>query len=53
MEKIEVENQNGENEMMQEWERGHRRGKIFGGLIVVTIGALFLARETGAYFPTK
>ena len=51
MEKIEVENQNNEKEMMQEWERGHRRGKVFGGMIVVAIGSLFLAREIGVDLP--
>lgn len=40
-----------ETEMFQEWENSHRRGKIFGGLIIITIGSLFLARELGYVLP--
>ena len=36
---------------MNQWEQKHRRGKIFGGLLIVTIGALFLAREMGVLIP--
>jgi hypothetical protein len=37
-----------------EWrklEKTHRRGKIMGGLLIVAIGSLFLARELGAEIP--
>jgi predicted membrane protein len=44
-----------QNEQMEEFrmrfEKKQRRGKIFGGLLVVTIGSLFLARELGAAIP--
>ena len=40
-----------ENEMFQEWEQSHRRGRFLGGLIIVGIGALFLAREMGVIMP--
>ncbi|HRG59437.1 MAG TPA: DUF5668 domain-containing protein [Bacteroidia bacterium] len=33
------------------WERAHRRGKISGGLILITIGAIFLLRELGTPIP--
>jgi predicted membrane protein len=32
-------------------EKIHRRGKIMGGLLIVTIGSLFLARELGVEMP--
>ncbi len=36
---------------MRDWEKSHRRGKIFGGMILVGIGSLFLAREMGLEIP--
>lgn len=49
-------NQNQEScmseEMMQEWEASHRRGKIFGGLLVIGAGVLFLLKEMGAWLPS-
>lgn len=56
MERVDSENTNASNEnnqdeMMRNWEKSHRRGKILGGLIVVGIGSLFLAREMGMYMP--
>jgi predicted membrane protein len=38
-------------EMWQQWEKEHKRGKIIGGSIVVIAGALFLAKELGVSFP--
>ncbi len=35
----------------QEMAESHRRGKIMGGLLIVTVGSLFLAREMGAILP--
>ena len=35
----------------QKAEKSHRRGKVMGGLLIVTIGSLFLARELGAEIP--
>lgn len=32
-------------------EKSHRRGKLMGGLLIVTIGSLFLARELGIEIP--
>jgi predicted membrane protein len=40
-----------ENDLMQRWESEHRRGRLFGGLIIVGVGVLFLAREMGALIP--
>ncbi len=41
-----------QDELWRKMEKRHRRGKIMGGLLVVTIGSLFLAREMGAEIPT-
>lgn len=47
-----MENQNEYNEeLAREWDNKHRRGKMMGGLLVVTAGVLFLARELGAEIP--
>jgi predicted membrane protein len=56
MEIIDSENKNAatnsnEDNWMRNWERSQRRGKIFGGMIVVAIGSLFLAREMGVEMP--
>lgn len=37
--------------MMKEWESTSRRGRLFGGLFIVAIGALFLLREMGIWLP--
>jgi predicted membrane protein len=39
------------DEMWRDWEKEHRRGKILGGIVLVIIGSLFLAKELGAIFP--
>lgn len=39
-------------DMWRKIEKSHRRGKIMGGLLVIAIGSLFLARELGAIIPT-
>jgi predicted membrane protein len=44
--------ENTEYEMcQQEWEKRHRRGKLYGGIFIVIIGSLFLLRELGFIFP--
>jgi predicted membrane protein len=48
METIEKQPQ---DEMWKQWEKEHKRGKIFGGIFIVIIGSLFLARELGVVFP--
>lgn len=40
-----------QEEMWQKWEKEHKRGKIMGGIVIVIVGALFLAREMGVIFP--
>jgi predicted membrane protein len=35
----------------EEWHKRHRRGKIFGGIILVAVGALLMARHLGALLP--
>ena len=52
MENSEKENTNFETDSYNSWESNHRRGKLFGGLIIVGIGCLFLAREMGAIIPS-
>ncbi|MBS1636517.1 MAG: hypothetical protein JST26_11430 [Bacteroidetes bacterium] len=49
-----MENQtehNQQEELWRNWEKSHRRGKIFGGILIVTAGSLFLAKELGAQIP--
>jgi hypothetical protein len=47
-----MEDQNKQNdESWNEIEKSHRRGKIIGGLLIVTTGFLFLARELGVEMP--
>lgn len=38
-------------EMCKQIEKGHRRGKVVGGILVVIAGSLFLAKELGADIP--
>ena len=45
------ENEKQEQEMMREWDRKHRRGKVAAGLIIIAIGGLFLGREMGLLIP--
>lgn len=48
-----MENENKMNETFwQEAEKNHKRGKVLGGILVVTIGALFLGRELGMEIPS-
>ncbi len=58
---METENQNTENknfynnenwdERMKEYQTRHRNGKIFGGIILFIVGAAYLAKEMGVFFP--
>jgi len=41
-----------QDEMWQQWEKEHKRGKVLGGMIIVIAGSLFLARELGVQFPS-
>ena len=45
------EQENPQNDMWATYEKAHRRGKVMGGLLILTIGSLFLARELGAQLP--
>lgn len=47
---MEIQDTNKEN-MWQQWEAEHKRGKVIGGIFVVIAGALFLGRELGAEIP--
>ena len=40
-----------DDDTWKEMEKSNRRGKIMGGLLIVTIGSLFLARELGVEMP--
>lgn len=40
-----------DDNMWNNIEKSHRRGKIMGGLLIVAIGSLFLARELGVEIP--
>ncbi len=49
-----MENQTNSAEQEQfweNWEKNHRRGKMIGGFFVVLFGALYLAKELGAFIP--
>jgi predicted membrane protein len=58
---METQNQNTENknfynnenwdERMKEYQTRHRNGKIFGGIILFIVGAAYLAKEMGVFFP--
>lgn len=43
--------QNRQEEMWQQFEESHKRGKVIGGLLVVVAGSLFLAKELGVGIP--
>lgn len=45
------ENNSHETEMWRRWEKEHRRGRIFGGFILVGVGIVFLMRELGVEIP--
>lgn len=40
-----------QEEILKEWENTSRRGRLFGGLMIVAIGALFLLRELDFWLP--
>lgn len=49
-----MENQEPRSQHEEIWkcaEKNHQRGKIFGGLLIVVIGSLYLAKELGAEIP--
>src|ERR1700756_5277171 len=55
---METQNQNPNNNFTNDWENHfkehqirHQRGKIFGGILLVAIGGIFLAKEMGVVFP--
>lgn len=48
---MENQNTNPTEERWAEWEKSHRKGKIFGGLLIVAVGVVFLAKELGANIP--
>lgn len=46
-----IEEREGDELVWKKIEKSHRRGKVTGGILIVTIGSLFLARELGAEIP--
>ncbi len=40
-----------EEDLRIQWEKTHRRGKIVGGLLFITAGALYLAKQMGNNIP--
>lgn len=48
---MEVQDLKNKEDMWSQWEAEHKRGKIVGGLFVVIVGSLFLAKELGAEIP--
>ena len=52
MENNEKEIKNDDAELFNRWEKNHRKGKIFGGLIIIAAGCLFLAKEMGSVIPS-
>ncbi len=51
MENQEKENELSNDKMWKQCEEQHRRGRRFGGLVVVAIGVIFLLGEMGAEIP--
>ena len=51
MENQGTENNMNETEMYRKWEHQQRRGRVFGGLIIVGAGVVYLAQELGAAIP--
>ncbi|MGZ4088965.1 MAG: LiaF transmembrane domain-containing protein [Bacteroidia bacterium] len=50
---MDIQDSNKEHdELWKNWEKDHRRGKIFGGIVIVAAGVLFLAKELGVEIPT-
>jgi predicted membrane protein len=45
------ESNNSETEVFKRMKKNHRNGRILKGLILVSIGSLFFAREMGVFFP--
>ncbi len=45
------ENDRSDEEMWKQWDSDSRRGKVLGGIFIVAVGALFLARELGMWLP--
>ena len=40
-----------QEQIWNRWETNNRRGKIAGGVLIVLLGSLYLARELGAMIP--
>lgn len=40
-----------DNDNFESWERQARRGRVLGGIVVVAVGAVLLARQLGADIP--
>lgn len=47
----EDKNNQRDNDAWRKWDAERGRGRIFGGLFIVIIGALFLMREMGVFLP--
>jgi predicted membrane protein len=48
---MENKGDNSKENLIKNFEAEHKRGKILGGLLVVVIGVVFLAKELGAEIP--
>ena len=49
-----MQQEEGHNRFEGNWkqmEKSHARGKVLGGILLVTAGSLFLAKELGAEIP--
>lgn len=51
MTEMEDKERHTDQEIWSKMEKEHRRGKIFGGILIVVAGSLFLAKELGAEIP--
>lgn len=49
---MEYQEQHNQDTMWRKMEEAHKRGKIFGGILVVIAGSLFLGRELGVAIPS-
>jgi len=48
---METLDNNNENNWVQDWEKVHKRGRYFGGFLVVLAGSLYMAKEMGNPIP--
>ncbi len=48
---MENQQENQQTDLFRDFEKNHKRGKIIGGVLLITVGSLLMARELGAEIP--